>query len=754
MNISQFIEYIQSDKQFMSNVSMWLKKEAKEGIYRDYPDSLNERIINVFKKKGIERLYSHQYDAFMAVQSRKDIVVVTPTASGKTMCYNLPVLNKHLADPNTRSLFIFPTKALAQDQMIELNKTIELLEADIKTYTFDGDTPGSARKAIREAGHIVVTNPDMLHSGILPHHTIWIKLFENLSYIVIDEVHSYRGVFGSHFANVIRRLKRICAFYGSNPQFILCSATIKNPQEHASALIGKDVALIDNNGSPTGDKYFVIYNPPVINEQLGIRGSSVKHAAKIGAMLLRNFIPTIIFARSRMRVEIISTYLKRKCPGVSIAGYRGGYLPSERRTIEKGLRAGEILGVVSTNALELGIDIGMLDAVISCGYPGSISSMHQQFGRAGRRKLESLSIMISTSSPLDQYIAKNPSFFISSNPENATINPDNLLILLDHIKCAAFEIPFTDSERFAAHLSTTKEMLDYLSENGVLKKADNRYHWMSDIYPATEISMRTASKENFIIVDKTKHATVIGEVDYFSAPTLIHTDAIYIHQGRQYYIDQLDWERRTAYCHEVEVEYYTDAHVKTDLAVLEDFTHVEVTDFDVHKGEVNIREQAVMFKKIRFNTHENLGTGPITLPEIEMHTAAVWIDFDAEYLDSIGGLHASGNILYGISYLLKNISPVFTFSDIMDINTHSMIKSDYSGKPTIFVYDSTPGGIGLSDRLYDNLPSICESAVIVLDKCECTKGCPSCIGPNISDIDNIKDFTKTVLLGMINGFKK
>jgi DEAD/DEAH box helicase domain-containing protein len=745
MNINQLITYLKEDESFLKHTTMWITKEAKAGNYINYPDGLDPRLIDYYQKKGIEKLYTHQRSAIDLVMSGKDIVVVTPTASGKTLCYNIPVLNHMLNNPESRALYLFPTKALSQDQMNEIVRINDGMESEIRTYTFDGDTPASARKAVRDSGNIVVSNPDMLHAGILPHHTIWIKLFENLKYVVIDELHMYRGVFGSHLANLIRRLKRICKFYGSNPQFVLCSATINNPKEHAEKLIEKPVELIDNNGAPSGERHYVVYNPPVINKDLGIRASSVKEAAKIGANILNNKIPLIVFARSRMRVEVISTYLKERCRGVPIVGYRGGYLPNERRRIELGLRDGSITGVVSTNALELGIDIGMLDAAITTGYPGSISSLYQQFGRAGRRSKPSLAIMVATSSALDQYIAANPKFLTESNPENATINPDNLLILMDHLKCAAFELPFKEDESFAEHLSTTQEMLQFLEEQGILKHVDNTYHWMNQIYPANEISLRTASQENVVIIDTTKKNKVIGEVDLHSAPTLVHDDAIYIHQGIQYYVDNLDWERRTAFVHETDSEYYTDANVKVDLHVIGDFINKKSGEADVHHGEVNVREKAMMFKKIRFHTHENLGWAKIHLPELESHSTSCWIDIDEELLYSFNGRETGGHLLYALSYLFHNIAPVFTFCDVQDIKSVHMARSNYSGKPSVFLYDSAPGGSGISERIYQTLDLIITASIESVSKCTCSNGCPGCIGPIQSDDKNLKAYTVELL---------
>ncbi len=750
MNIRQLIDYLKNYPSFMENVKLWITKEPIEAVYADYPENINPLLKEKYIAKGVQKLYSHQRLAYDHISHNEDVVIVTPTASGKTICYNLPVLNYIIDNPEARALYLFPTKALSQDQMTDLNSLIDQLGKDIKTYTFDGDTPSSARKAIREAGHIVVTNPDMLHSGILPHHTKWVKLFENLKFIVIDEVHTYRGVFGSHFANVMRRLKRLCNFYGSNPVFIMCSATIHNPKSHAESLIEKSVTLIDKNGAPSGEKHIVIYNPPVVNEQLGIRSSSVKEAAKLGSLILKNKIPAIIFARSRMRVEIITTYLNEQCHGLNIKGYRGGYLPNERRAIEKGLRDRTIDGVVSTNALELGIDIGMLDAVITTGYPGSFSSMMQQFGRAGRRNDSSLAIMVATSSPLDQYIASNPQFIQDANPETASVNPDNLLILMDHIKCAAFELPFGENEKFAEHLSTTSEMLAYLEEMNILKKTSGKYHWMSDIYPANDISLRSAAQENFVIVDKTKKSKVIGEVDYYAAPELIHNDAVYIHQGQQYYIDNLDWDRRMAYAHEIDSEYYTDSQTKTDIHVIEAFETLNKTFFEISRGEINVRSKVMMFKKIRFHTHENLGWADVNLPEIEMHTSAAWLDFDVDFLESLAGKEFAGTVLYSLSYIIKNISPVFTFSDIADIHSLHQARSLYSKKPAVFIYDSMPGGVGLSEKIFNSLEDICAAALNAVRTCSCAFGCPGCIGPVVDGASDIKHLTISLLEKMLS----
>ncbi|MGI6240175.1 MAG: DEAD/DEAH box helicase, partial [Christensenellales bacterium] len=505
MDVREYIEKLKSDAAFMQNVTSWRIVPAREARYADFPGALDPRIQNTLAARGITKLYLHQARAIEAARAGRDLVVVTPTASGKTLCYNVPVLDAILKDEAARALYLFPTKALSSDQVAELYTMIGEMGADIKAYTYDGDTPGSARSAIRQAGHVVVTNPDMLHSGILPHHAKWVKLFENLKYVVIDEIHAYRGVFGSNLANVIRRLLRICAFYGAKPTFICCSATIRNPKELAEVMTGREMLLIDENGSPAGERHVVFYNPPVVNAQLGIRAGSIPETRRIAAALLKNDISHIVFARARLTVEVLVRYLKdmvRDPLGNAgkVRGYRGGYLPTQRREIERELRAGRIKSIVSTNALELGIDIGELDACVLCGYPGTIASTWQQAGRAGRRGATSLLIVVATSSPLDQYMISHPDYFFEQSPENARINPENLYIFMNHLKCAAYELPFIEGEQFAQNPDTAA-LLEYLSEEHILRAVGGRYYWMAEEFPQAGINLRSASDQNFLIVD-------------------------------------------------------------------------------------------------------------------------------------------------------------------------------------------------------------------------------------------------------------
>jgi len=735
MTLDQILDVIRNDPEILANITHWQKIPEQPAQFAEFPKSIHPDLIQKLQDRGIKKLYSHQASAIETILQKKNVVVVTPTASGKTLCYNVPVLNTLIENPEARSMYLFPTKALSQDQLKELYDISKALDRNIKTYTFDGDTPASARKAIRTAGHIVITNPDMLHQGIMPHHTKWIKLFENLQYVVIDEIHHYRGVFGSHLANIIRRLKRICKFYDSNPQFICCSATIGNPKELTEKIIEAECGLINNNGAPRGEKHFILYNPPVVNVELGIRRSVVNETQKLAAKFLGANVQTIVFARSRLRVEILVTYLKEimtklKKSAKLIRGYRGGYLPLERRAIEQGLRSGEILGVVSTNALELGIDIGQLSVCIMAGYPGTIISSWQQAGRAGRRAETSVAILVSSSAPLDQFIINHPEYFFGKSPETGIVDPNNLIILMSHLKCAAFELPFENGEQFG--LDATHDMLAYLEEHGVLHHVENRWHWTSEIYPAQEISLRSASPENFVIIDTTYDDRVIGEVDYFSAPMLIYEEAIYIHESKQFHVDKLDWDRRKAYVHEVEVNHYTDAQTKTNLKVLDVFENQEVKGGAKAYGEVSVTTVATAYKKIKFHTHENIGMGHIHLPELEMHTTSYWLEFDEGTAKALKISEAElGDALKALTNILGNVAPFYIMADPGDLRTVPMIKAPFSKKPTIYIYDAYPGGVGFSRKLFYVHDDLLKAAKQLILECPCKSGCPSCVGPSL-----------------------
>ncbi|WP_010631214.1 DEAD/DEAH box helicase [Sporolactobacillus vineae] len=733
MKARQSMDELLSDLKRDPNVVHWHTVPGREAVSVPFPESLDSRICRALNHRGINALYSHQADAFQSVMAGKDVVLVTPTASGKTLCYNLPVLQHLLDDPTSRALYFFPTKALAQDQKNEMEQLIQEIGVPLKSYTYDGDTSGTIRQSIRRAGQIVMTNPDMLHSSILPHHTKWVSFFENLKFIVIDELHVYRGVFGSHVANVIRRLERICSYYGSHPQFICTSATIRNPREHAEALTGRKMTLINRNGAPAVRKHFLFYNPPVVNKQLNVREDEMIAVKTIAARFLKNRIQTIVFARSKLKVELLVSHLQEINSGrdekAKICAYRGGYLPLERRRIERGLRNGDIMGVVSTNALELGVDIGQLRVCIMTGYPGNMASVWQQAGRAGRRQGDAIIIMVASSNPLDQYMATHPDYFFSRNPEDVRINPDNLMILADHIKCSAYELPFKKGEKFGGQ--PADDLCEFLADEDLLHFQAGKWYWMNDAFPANEISLRSAVQDSFAIVDVTDrgHARVIGEMDRFGAMTMLYEDAIYIHQGVQYHVDQLDLDERKAYIRKVNVNYYTDSDLAVQMDVLEtdEKKPLQGLDADQSFGDVSVRALPTVFKKIRFETMENIGWGHIHLPEMEMHTNGTWISFSEAWTNRFGKDVFQG-VLAGLSHLLRHAAPLFVLCDQSDLSVVPRIKATHNELPTLFIYDKYPGGIGLSKKLYEAMPDLLRKAREMAAACDCESGCPSCIG--------------------------
>lgn len=709
----------------------------REGQYVPLPEKLDERLKQALRERGIERLYSHQGQAFDHVAAGRNVVVVTPTASGKTLCYNLPVLNRILAEPGVRALYLFPTKALAEDQLNEMHGMVEQMGAEVKCFTYDGDTPQDARRAIRERANVVLTNPDMLHAGILPHHTKWAKLFENLKYFIIDELHYYRGVYGSHLANVLRRLRRLTEFYGARPQFICSSATIANPKELAEAITEQPFELVDQNGAPAGEKFFVMYNPPVVNRQLGIRRSYLHETRRIALEAIQRGQQTLVFANNRLATEILVTYLKDAVEkGYSgkglIRGYRGGYLPKERREIEAKLRSGDIRGVVATNALELGVDIGSLDAVILAGYPGTIASTWQRSGRAGRRQNTSLAVMVASSAPLDQYIVEHPEYFFGQPPERATVNPDNTEILVNHLKCAAFELPLKDGEKFGPH--ETGEICEFLKELGLLNHSAAAWHWTSDSYPADAISLRAVTSDNFVVIDVTDGNTIIGEVAFPLALVTLHEKAIYLHEARQYQVEKFDYEQRKAFVRRVDCDYFTDAIDYTQVKVLEEFDRRPVQRAVAAHGEVRVNRQIVGFKKVKFYTLENVGAGNLSMPEQEMHTTAWWLHFPAEFLGQLEGFAPSerANGLAGLGNALKAVGAMLVMCDPRDLGvslTEEIAGGLEAWAPNLYLYDTYPGGIGQSLPLFQQTKRLLGGAEDLIRACGCEQGCPSCVGP-------------------------
>jgi DEAD/DEAH box helicase domain-containing protein len=753
---------------------------AREAQWAEFPGWIHPDLVAAYAAKSIPQLYTHQGIAAEAVHAGKNVVVVTPTASGKTLCYNLPILNSILENPDARALYLFPTKALAQDQLAELYDLNHRLDSRFGVFTYDGDTPADARRAIREKGHVVLTNPDMLHTGILPHHTRWTRLFENLRYIVIDELHTYPGVFGSHLCNVLRRLRRVAKFYGSDPQFICCSATIANPGELASRLLEKEVEVLDANGAPAGEKTFVFYNPPVVNRALGIRRSYVNETSRIAQEFLKHDLQTMVFANSRLQTEILLTYLQKANPQPpgkqeTIRGYRGGYLPNERREIERGLRDGRIRGVVSTSALELGIDVGSLDTVVMAGYPGSIAGTWQRAGRAGRRSGSSCAVMVASSSPLDQYIVRHPDYFFGNTPEHAFIQPDNLEILVNHLKCAAFELPIAPGERFGE--VDVAGICARLAEAGYLHLAGDHFHWTHEAYPADTISLRSITSDNFIIIDVTGAPNVIGEVDFTSALVFLHERAIYIHGGQQYHVEHLDFKERKSYVKQVDVDYYTDAIRYTQVRVLEatetsDASPPTASANSHSHGDVLVRSQVVGFKKIKFFTNENIGDGKLELPENEMHTTSYWITLERPLLESLPySVSERQSGMFGMLHALATVGTLLLMCDGRDLGTsigerppapesgtdlvleqHSVpLRGPGAGatddftpsrvrntvasnlreffEPNLYLYDAYPGGIGFSEPLFHAHDLLIHKTRELISACGCDEGCPSCVGP-------------------------
>ena len=765
---------------------------AMAASFAPYPEGTDDRLISALRARGIEQLYTHQAEAFGHVLGGRNVVTITPTASGKTLCYNAPVLNAILQDSATRALYLFPTKALAQDQLAELHSLSEITtrgtDLEIGVFTYDGDTPSDARRAIRGKAHVVLSNPDMLHSGILPHHPRWAKLFENLRFVVIDELHAYRGVFGSHLGNILRRLQRICRHYGSDPVFICSSATIANPRELAEGLTGRRFELVEKNGAPRGEKFFLFVNPPVVNAQLGIRRSYLAEARRVALEFLRHNLQLILFAQSRLAVEILTTYLKDAFhgpPGAAdvVRGYRGGYLPNRRREIERGLREGQVRAVVSTNALELGIDIGALDVSVMAGYPGTIAATWQRAGRAGRRTTRSAAVLVASSAPIDQFIVRNPSYFFDASPEHALINPDNLHILLDHVKCAAFELPFRNDEQFGVEGRRDEvdlqAVLSVLAEEGFVHQADGQWNWTNESYPADAVSLRSVSSDNFVVVDRTNGERVIGETDFTSGPATLHEKAIYILEGQLFQVERFDFDGRKAYLRAVDCDYYTDAITYTKVTILDTFESgsgmrdagseeiraeqpiPRLPDPDPRipdpaprlpasaairsHGEVHVVSRVVGFKKIKFYTNENVGSGELDLPEQQMHTSSYWLTIPANMMSSLpfaGDDRRDGVV--GLAFAMKNIAQLLLMCDGHDIGLSvdggSLDRTTRTGgiggvpealatEPNVFIYDNYPGGIGFSRPLYEMHALLLERTRELIAGCPCTSGCPSCVGP-------------------------
>jgi DEAD/DEAH box helicase domain-containing protein len=738
----------------------------RPGRFEPLPPDLVPGLARALADRGVKELYSHQREAIDAARAGRNVVVATPTASGKSLCFNVPVLDALAREPEATALYLYPTKALSRDQehgLLELTREAGLALAGA---VFDGDTPGDARRAARERSRMVLTNPDMLHAGILPSHARWASLFQGLRYVVLDELHTYRGVFGSHMAHVLGRLRRIAEFHGSHPVFLCATATIGNPREHAARLLGvapADVTLVDRSGAPASGREVYVYNPPVVNEELGIRASSLKQAVSLAGDLVLARVPTIVFGPSRNSVEVMLKYLRAlvgdAVPPDAIMGYRGGYLPETRRKVEAGLRNGEILCVVATNALELGIDIGDLDAVVCAGYPGSVAGTWQRFGRAGRRGGRSVAVLVCSSNPLDQYLAREPGVLLDAPAEEARIDPGNVEIVIQHLKCAAFEAPFTLSaagpraahpapavgEHFLGLDATgTRDALEYLAGHGLVHAAGGRYFWSGEAFPASSVSLRNVGWDNFVIVDVATERT-LAELDFRAAHTMLHEQAIYQHDADQYQVERLDFDNHKAFVRRVEPDYFTTALTYRSVTVIEERRLGALGRARTGFGDVKVVEKVTGYKKIKFFTHENAGYGDVHLPEMQMHTTSFWLTLPEAVLEELAEPRALVvDALRGISIALETVASVALMCDPRDIGRTLGDGEDEGAPPgrdptarrtggfdpTLFLFDAIPGGVGLAERIDERASELMGRAADLIASCRCTGGCPGCVGPS------------------------
>ena len=714
---------------------------GSEAEHADLPLDVDPRIVRALAKRGIHKLYRHQRHAIDEARSGRDVVIATPTASGKSLCFHIPVLDALASEPGATAIYLYPTKALSRDQEQSLRTLITEAELQIGATVYDGDTPGDARRSARQNGRIIMTNPDMLHAGILPQHASWARALQSLRYVIVDELHTYRGVFGSHVSHVLARLRRIARFHGADPKFICATATIGNPAEHAARLIDvepEDVAVIDRSYAPSGDRQVLVYNPPVVNAELGIRASYLKSAVRLAGDLIEARVRTIMFGRSRNTVEIMLKYLRDRFAKKSeiydsIVAYRGGYLPDQRRRVEHGLRQGDILCVVATSALELGIDIGDLEAVVCVGYPGSLAETWQRFGRAGRRNKNSLAVMVSSSAALDQFVATHPTLLLEGGVEQARIDPHNTEIVVQHLKCAAFELPFRGHEHFGVlPAEDTEAALDFLAENGVVHRSRDRYHWSTDSFPANNVSLRSVGWDNFVIIDVDTDKA-LAELDWHSTPTMLHEQAIYQHDGLQYQVEQLDYDNHKAYVRLVDPDYFTTAMTHVKVRVLEEEATASVkATANVGWGDVCVTEKVVGYKKVKFHTHENAGYGDVRLPAIDLHTTSFWLCVPSEVALRIGravaieGLRGLANALELVATLALMCDPRDIGRAIEDAAPASQDEDRFAA--TAYLYDHVPGGVGLGERIFERAEELLEQTATLIGECACPLGCPLCVG--------------------------
>ncbi|HEU4928661.1 MAG TPA: DEAD/DEAH box helicase [Candidatus Krumholzibacteria bacterium] len=809
MNVEKFLRHIQSAEWYDDQIVRVERLPQREARFATLEPGIDARVASAIGGDGISQLYTHQAEAIAKARRGDDVVVVTGTASGKTLCYNVPVLESILADPSACALYLYPTKALAQDQLRTLDRYLKANPAlPLVCGTYDGDTPPNARRKLKNEANVLLTNPDMLHSGILPNHGTWARFLAKLKFVVVDEVHTYRGTFGSNVAHVLGRLNRICEHYGARPTFIGCSATIRNPRELSERLTGRTMHVVDDDGSPRGPKAFAIWNAPFFGESSAERKSANVEAARLLAELVAFDHQSIAFVRARVVSEIVSKYAQEFVSKLSpsraklITSYRGGYLPEERRAIERALFGGELKAVVSTNALELGIDIGSMEAAVLVGYPGSIASTWQQAGRAGRGADPSLVVLLPYDSPIDQYMARHPDYFFGRSPESAVIDPLNAHIVLSHVRAAAFELPIR-KEDWTQFGDACGPILKLLEENRQVRQQGGRFYWSGPNYPSADVGLRNIGDDVYTIIVGASAALaaaglqglpansrVIGTIDEAGAFQQLHPQAIYIHHGETYFVNELDTHKKIAWVQKEDTDYYTQSITETKIKIEHEELHKSVTvgrtasdsplvkasggsaseferDFDeriptselrsrarsrsgepdalppnnataeIYWGDLSVTSVTYMFKKIKFGSRDSLGFGALDLPTQTLDTTGMWL---LPHASAYAAAKSSGRVpregLLGICNVIREVIPLFAMCDTMDIG--ASVDSSAANAPGIFVHDRFPGGLGFALKAYELVDEILAACLELVDHCECRDGCPSCVGsplPPYSHLD-------------------
>jgi len=743
MEAKAFLERVRGQRFFSGQVVHVEVLPERPPVYAEVAGGLRPAVEAALRAQGIERLYAHQAEAIGHVRRGKNVVIVTGTASGKTLCYNIPVVETLIDDGAATMLFVYPTKALAQDQLRAIGRFQRPQEGvELLAGAYDGDTPQNLRRRLRNGGNVILTNPDMLHQGILPQHARWNRFFTHLKYVVVDEIHAYRGVFGSHLANVMRRLHRICRHYGSAPQFVCCSATISNPGEHAERICGRAMELVTTDGSPRGPKRFVLWNPPPVQTAArgrpdqwrvgGDRRSPLWEAVHLMTSLVKEGVQTIAFVRTRLAAELVFRNARELLRPVSrrlaesVHAYRGGYLPEERREIERRLADREILGVASTNALELGIDIGSLDACVIVGYPGAIASLWQQAGRAGRGREESVVFLIGQNSPIDQYLMTHSDYLFRQNPEQAVVDPDNPHIAIGHVQCAAHELPLADEEAglFGPYAST---MLELLEEEEAVRHIEGHWYWASSQYPAAAVNLRNIAGPVYTIQDEAEGQKVIGTMDEVSALSQLHDHAVYLHGAETYFVDRLDLEEKLVRVQRRDLDYYTQSVQNSQIRIDQAEEERRWRGAEVGFGDVTVTTTIPMFKKIRFHSRDSLGFEKLELPPQVLETVAMWLSPP----EGVAGRMAErkmvvGEGLIGIANVLVDVAPLFLMCDTQDVGT--VVDASCLGRDALFLYDRYPGGMGYARRCLDRIEEILRTARDLVRQCGCEDGCPSCVG--------------------------